>query len=120
LTFRLSATASILIACAAAAYVAFGAGVDALHLARWLAAHDYPGYAAWLGWMVLAPLVLIGAALGSRRTPWPWVLAVSLHLAGLVAGQARLADLTDGWMWVLVATAVAIGLASIVSVLDDR
>lgn len=120
MTFRLSATASILIACAAAVYVAFGAGVDAPHLARWLAAHDYPGYAAWLGWMLVAPLVLAGAALALRRTPWPWVLAVSFHLAGLVAGQARLADLTDSRMWVLVATAVAVGLTSIVSALNDR
>jgi len=120
LIFRLSATGTILVACAAAVYVAFGAGVDSLHLARWLAAHDHPGYAAWLGWVVLAPVVLIGAAVGSRRTPWPWVVAVSLHLTGLVAGQARLADLTDSWMWVLVATAVAVGLTSIVSALDDR
>jgi hypothetical protein len=119
LTFRGWATGTILIACAAAGYVAFGAGVDLLHLARWLAARGYPGYAAWLWWVVLAPAVLVSAALASRRTPWPWVVAVTLYLAGLVAGQARLAHLTDGWTWAVVAAAVVVGLASIVSALGD-
>jgi hypothetical protein len=118
LTFRLSAAGAIAIACAAALYLAFGTGIDPIELARWLGGHDHAGYAAWLGWVVVAPVVLLAAAWAARRTPWPWVVAVTAHLAALVAGQARLAHLTDGWMWVVLAGAVGVGLTSIATVLD--
>ena len=118
--YRLSAAGTILVAGAAAVYGALGSGVGPLRLARWLAGHDHALYAAWVGWMTLAPVVLLAAAWASRRTPWPWVAATSLHLLALVAGQARLAHLTDAWVWALVAAAVALGLTSVVTAVNGR
>ena len=70
--------------------------------------------------MVLAPLVLVLAALVTRRTPWPWVVAVTVQLVSLVAAQARLGHLVDDWSWAVVAAATVLGLVSVVSAVDHR
>lgn len=118
MTFRLTSAASVALA-AGAAYAVLVAG-DALGLADWLRRHDHPVYAGWLLWVVVAPLVLACTALLVRRSPWPWAVAITLQLASTVAAQARLGHLVDEWSWALVVVTVALGLASIVSVFDNR
>ncbi len=113
--FRLSAGALWLTALAGALLALRGSVVGAWALARWLTDHGGPGYALTLGWVVAAP-VLLAAALGvRRRTPWPWVVATTAHLLVLVGAAARLEHLMTPAGWALLATVVALGLASLVS-----
>jgi len=118
LTFRVTAVGFVALA-AVTAYAVLSGG-DVVGLAGWLRRHGHLLYAAWLGWVVAAPLVLAATAAVVRRTPWPWVVAVTLQLSSLVAAQARLGHLVDRWSWAVVGVAVVLGLASIVSVVDHR
>ncbi|MCD4535381.1 hypothetical protein LRP67_14905 [Nocardioides sp. cx-169] len=117
--FRLSAAAFVAIA-ALTAYALLDSGADVVELAQWLRRHGHPGYAAWLAWVPLSPVVLAATALAVGRTPWPWVVAVTVQLASLVGAQARAGHLVDRWSWVLVALALVLGLASVVAALGDR
>jgi hypothetical protein len=113
LTYRLSAAAFVALA-AVTAYAVLDGGAG-LGLAEWLRRHGHAGYAAWLAWVLVAPLVLAATAWLVRRTPWPWVLAVTAQLASLVGAQARAGHLVDGRSWALVAAAVGLGLVSVVT-----
>ncbi|MCD4526833.1 hypothetical protein [Nocardioides sp. cx-173] len=117
--FRLSAAAFVAIA-ALTAYAVLADGADVVELAQWLRSHGHPGYAAWLAWVLLSPVVLAATALAVRRSPWPWVVAVTVQLASLVGAQARAGHLVNGWSWALVALALLLGLASLVAALGDR
>ncbi|WP_193614204.1 hypothetical protein [Nocardioides lijunqiniae] len=117
--YRLSAAAFVAVA-ALTTYAVLASGADVVGLVGWLRERGHPVYAAWLGWVVIAPVVLAAAAWAARRTPWPWVLAVTVQLASLVAAQARLGHLVHAWSWALVAVAVGIGLASVVIAVDGR
>ena len=118
MTFRLTAVGFVVLA-ALTAYAVLSSG-DAVGLADWLRRHGHPVYAGWLLWVVLAPVVLAGAGLAVRHSPWPWVVAVTLQLSSLAAAQARLGHLVDRWSWAVVVAALVLGLASIVSVLGRR
>lgn len=118
MTLRVTAVGSV--ALAALTSYAVLSSADVVGLAGWLRRHGHPVYAAWLVWVVVAPLVLAATALVVGRTPWPWVVAVTLQLASLVAAQARLGHLVGPWSWAFVAAGVALGLASIVVAVDHR
>ncbi len=103
----------LLTALATSAAATFGSGIEPWELGPWLARHGGLGLALALGWLVLAPLPLgVGTAL-VRRTPWPWVLAVTAHLLVPVVLLARFPHLLPGWAWGVVALSVALGLASV-------
>lgn len=76
-----------------------------------LAGHGGGVYVPALVWLWVAPVVLLVAALLVRRTPWPWVLAVTLQLSVLVVLAARVAHWvsTPGWF----ALAVLVGLGAV-------
>ena len=119
MTFRVSASAFVALA-VVTTYALLDRGGDVVGLAGWLREHGHPVYAAWLAWVVVAPVVLAAAGFAVRRTPWPWVAAVTAQLGSLVAAQARLGHLVDAWSWGLVVVATVLGLASIVSAVDRR
>lgn len=79
--------------------------------------YDQPGYAAWFGWLLAAPAVLVVAALLVRRTPWPWVAAVTVHLASVLAGAVVVSHWVAWWGWAALATVVTVGLVSVVAAL---
>ncbi|WP_193610791.1 hypothetical protein [Nocardioides lijunqiniae] len=113
-------SAAFVVVAAVTTYAVLSSGADVVGLVGWLRERGHPVYAAWLGWVVLAPVVLAAAAWATRRTPWPWVVAVTVQLASLVAAQARLGHLVAAWSWALVAVAVGTGLASVVTAVDGR
>lgn len=75
------------------------------------------GYAVWFGWLLAAPAVLVVAALLVRRTPWPWVAAVTVHLASVLAGAVVVSHWVAWWGWAALATVVTVGLVSVVAAL---
>ncbi|MDT0201581.1 hypothetical protein [Nocardioides sp. AE5] len=75
--------------------------------------------ALWVVWFLLAPVLLLAAALGIRRTPWPWVALVSLHLVSLLVATMRLGHWAPGWAWTTLAVATVAGVASVVLAVDE-
>lgn len=116
--FPVTAGATLSSALVVSWFVGWGAGVDGVSLLAWLAANDLPGYAVWLAWLLVAPAVLLVAALIARRTPWPWVVACTLHLVGLVALAARARHLVAPVVWPALAVVAALGLTSMVVALQ--
>lgn len=116
---QLTRAAVIVVAVATSAAAWAGAGVDPWSLATWLAAHGGLVLAVALGWLVLAPLPLGAAALVARRSPWPWIGTVTVHLVVPVVLLARFPHLLPGWAWAVVALSVAVGLASVVTAFPD-
>ncbi|KRB73841.1 hypothetical protein ASE01_17650 [Nocardioides sp. Root190] len=108
--------AVLLIALATALVAALGPGIEPWDLAPWLARHGGLPYAVALAWLVLAPAALAAAALGVRRTPWPWVVAVSVHLLVPTLLVARFPHLFPDGTLLLLAASVVLGLASVVTV----
>ncbi|KQZ70199.1 hypothetical protein [Nocardioides sp. Root151] len=111
-SFRLSATLTI------ATAVIAGAGVLRLggapgHVVGTLRGLGADGYAWWYVAVLLTPLVLLAAAVGVRRTPWPWITAVVLHLASVVAATVRVEHWLSAWAWSALVGAVAVGLWSV-------
>lgn len=105
----------VVLALATAAAAWLGSGVEPWRLAAWLADHGGLALALALGWLVLAPLPLAGAALLLRRTPWPWVGVVTVHLLVPVVLVARFPHLLPGWAWLVLALGVVVGLASVLT-----
>lgn len=105
--------AVLAVAVATSAAATFGSGIDPWDLAPWLARHGGLGLALALGWLVLAPVPLAVAALLQRRTPWPWVAVVTVHLAVPVVLLARFPHLLPGWAWAVAGLSVALGLVSV-------
>ncbi len=77
------------------------------------------GYAAALGWAVVAPVPLVLAAL-ARRRPWWWVGVVTLHLAAVVAVAVRLRHLVPAALAIAVVVLVLVGALSCVVALSSR
>lgn len=123
---QLSSAAAVLrglvlaLAVATAAAASLGSGVEPWRLAAWLADHGGLALAVALGWLVLAPVPLAAAALAHRRTPWPWVGTVTVHLLVPVVLAARFPHLLPGWAWLVVALSVAAGLGSVVTAFPAR
>ncbi len=105
----------VVLALANAAAAWLGSGIEPWRLAAWLADHGGLPLALALGWLVLAPLPLVGAALLVRWTPWPWVGVVTVHLLVPVVLVARFPHLLPGWAWIVVALSVVVGLASVLT-----
>lgn len=114
--FRGTAVALWLLAGAGAFLVAAGAGGRPWRFARWLGEHGGPEYALWIGWSILAPALLVVAALLVRRTPWVWVVVAMLHVLSVALAVARLAHLVPWWGWSFLAAVTASGAVSIATV----
>lgn len=118
---QLTRAAVLVVAVATSAAAWTGGGVGPWSLATWLATHGALPIAAALGWLVLAPLPLAAAAFAARWSPWPWIVAVTIHLAVPVMLLARFPHLLPGWAWGAVALSVVVGLGSVVTAFpDDR
>lgn len=101
-------------------YAVSGAGLDGPALAGLLARHHAAAYAAGLWWVMVAPAPLLAATLAHRRTPWPWVVVVTVHLVVLVALGVRLRHLLSlGAVAALVAT-VALGVAAAMAAVGEQ
>ena len=118
--FRALAVLAVAVAVGLAWFVARGAGVDGVGLARFLLDHGAATYAVGLGWVLVAPLVLVAALVAQRRTPWPWVGAVTLHLAVLLALSLRLRHLVPGAAAGVLACYTVLCLASVLVAVADR
>lgn len=111
LWFRL--TAGLQIGCAglvSARLLTAGANPD--RTLSFLAGHGGRVYIPLLVWLWVAPVVLLGAALLVRRTPWPWVLAVTLQLSVLVVLAARVAHWVSTVGWLGIGLLVGLGVIS--------
>ncbi|WP_137292899.1 hypothetical protein [Nocardioides dongxiaopingii] len=117
---HLVGSAVVATAAAASWYVARGAGVDGVGLARFLLDHGAVPYAAGLGWVLVAPVVLALALLARRWSAWPWVVAVTVHLAVLLALALRLRHLVPDAVGATLGAHTVLGLASVAVVVAER
>lgn len=114
--FRVAAVATI-VSAAGGSLAAVDLGGRPWWVLRTLLDWQEDGYAAWYAWVLAAPLVLAAAALVVRRSPWPWTLAVTLHLASTVAAMVRVEHWLPGWSWAALGTVVCLGLWSVAEAL---
>lgn len=114
--FRGATAALWLLAGTGALLVAAGAGGRPWRFARWLGEHGGPEYPLWIGWTVLAPVLLAVAALFVRRTPWVWVVIATVHVLSVALAVARLAHLVPWWGWTFLAAVATSGAVSIATV----
>lgn len=114
--FRVSASALWLLAVGASVVLVSVTSVPVWRLAPWLGAHAGVGYAAWLGWTVVAPAALAVAGWLSRRSGWPWAVVAALEVLTATAFVARLAHLAPWWMWAWWVAVTVSGVTSIVTV----
>ena len=114
-THRVSAALVVVAAAAVALALTAGTGVAPWQLVSWFGRYGGPLHASVLTWLVLAPVLLLVAAAAGRRTPWPWVSAVTIELSCLVVVAARFPRVIPDWAWPALAVTVVAGLASVVT-----
>ena len=73
--------------------------------------------ATWLAVLLVAPAVLLVAALARRRTPWPWVAAEICYLAALGLAVSRAHEILDASLLVWAAVTAVLAVASVVAAL---
>lgn len=113
------ATVSATVAVAAvASYLLVRA--DAVDIAGLLARHHAAPYALGLWWALVAPVPLLGAALLTRRTPWPWVVVCTLHLGVVLAVTVRLRHVVPDQAAAGVVGTVVLGVVSVVACVARR
>lgn len=85
--------------------------LDVLH------GHDADVYAVGYLWLLLAPVLLLLAAVVVRRGAGVWIVVVTVHLAAQVAALVRLEHWMPDWAWPGLLVVIAIALWSVVEAL---
>lgn len=73
-----------------------------------------------VAWLVVAPVVLLVAAVSHRRTPWPWVAAETANLVVLTIAALHVRDVLGDRLLVLTGVTLTLGLASLIVALPRR
>lgn len=85
--------------------------VDVLH------SHGGDTYAVGYLGLLLAPVLLVLAAVVVRRAVWVWIGAVTVHLAAQAAALVRLEHWMPGWAWPAMLVVVLVSLWSVAEAL---
>ncbi|GAA5155551.1 hypothetical protein GCM10023340_41140 [Nocardioides marinquilinus] len=97
-----------------------GTGIDGVAAATFLFENGAVLYGIGVVWIVAAPVPLLVAALFAGRTPGPWVVVVTVHLAVLLVLLLRLRAYLSGTAFLGWGCFAVLGLLSILAVTLDR